>query len=70
VNIRISKYSIDFYEKFDEIMAVDGRRPTVNFDREAISFWPMKKIGPSLRIIIIFKRAWGRLLNFSPSKRL
>jgi glycine/D-amino acid oxidase-like deaminating enzyme len=47
VNIRISQYSIDFYEKFDEAMAVNGEKAHAEFRQRGYLFlasetnWPL-----------------------------
>ncbi len=49
VNIRISQYSIDFYEKFDEVMAVNGEKAHADFRQRGYLFlgneknWPLIK---------------------------
>jgi glycine/D-amino acid oxidase-like deaminating enzyme len=49
VNIRISQYSIDFYEKFDEVMAVSGEKAHADFRQRGYLFlgneknWPLIK---------------------------
>jgi glycine/D-amino acid oxidase-like deaminating enzyme len=49
VNIRISQYSIEFYEKFDEVMAVDGEKAHADFRQRGYLFlgdeknWPLIK---------------------------
>jgi glycine/D-amino acid oxidase-like deaminating enzyme len=39
VNIRISQYSIEFYEKFDEVMTVDGEKAHADFRQRGYLFW-------------------------------
>jgi glycine/D-amino acid oxidase-like deaminating enzyme len=47
VNIRISQYSIEFYEKFDEVMAVNGEKAHADFRQRGYLFlgneknWPL-----------------------------
>jgi glycine/D-amino acid oxidase-like deaminating enzyme len=49
VNIRISQYSIAFYEKFDEVMAVNGEKAHADFRQQGYLFlgneknWPLIK---------------------------
>lgn len=49
VNIRISQYGIQFYEKFDETMAIDGERAYAEFKQQGYLFlggdknWPLIK---------------------------
>jgi glycine/D-amino acid oxidase-like deaminating enzyme len=49
VNIRISQYSIDFYEKFDEVMALNGEKAHADFRQRGYLFlgneknWPLIK---------------------------
>ena len=49
VNIRISQYSIDFYEKFDEVMAANGEKAHAGFRQRGYLFlgneknWPLIK---------------------------
>jgi glycine/D-amino acid oxidase-like deaminating enzyme len=49
VNIDIARYSVPFYEKFDELMEVEGERPHADFRRRGYLFlgrqekWPVMK---------------------------
>ncbi len=49
VNIRISQYGVQFYEKFDETMAVDGEKAHAEFQQRGYLFlaneknWPLMK---------------------------
>ena len=49
VNIRVSQYSIEFYEKFDEVMAVNGEKAHADFRQRGYLFlgneknWPLIK---------------------------
>jgi len=67
VNIRIAQYSINFYEKFDEIMAVDGEKAHSEFRQRGYLFladernWPIieknykfqKRMGAAVELLSI-----------------
>jgi len=67
VNIRISQYSIDFYEKFDEARAVNGEKAHAEFRQRGYLFlasetnWPLiqshcqfqKKLGAKVELLSV-----------------
>jgi len=67
VNIRISQYSIDFYEKFDEAMAVNGEKAHAEFRQRGYLFlvsetnWPLieknyhfqKRLGANVNLLSV-----------------
>jgi FAD-dependent oxidoreductase domain-containing protein 1 len=59
VNIRISKYSIDFYEKFDEIMAVDGEKAHSELRQRGYLFLANEKNWPLIENHYHFQKSMG-----------
>jgi glycine/D-amino acid oxidase-like deaminating enzyme len=59
VNIRISSYSIDFYEKFDEIMAVDGEKAHSEFRQRGYLFLANEKNWPLIENHYHFQKSMG-----------
>jgi FAD-dependent oxidoreductase domain-containing protein 1 len=59
VNIRISNYSIDFYEKFDEIMAVDGERAHSEFRQRGYLFLANERNWPLIENHHHFQKSMG-----------
>ena len=59
VNIRISRYSIDFYEKFDERMAVDGEKAHAEFRQRGYLFLANEKNWPLIESHYQFQKSLG-----------
>jgi glycine/D-amino acid oxidase-like deaminating enzyme len=59
VNIRISTYSIDFYENFDEIMTVDGEKAYSEFRQRGYLFLANEKKWPLIEKHSRFQKSMG-----------
>jgi FAD-dependent oxidoreductase domain-containing protein 1 len=59
VNIRISQYSVDFYEKFDEVMAVNGEKAHAEFRQRGYLFLANEKNWPLIENHYQFQRRLG-----------
>ncbi|MFB3884139.1 MAG: NAD(P)/FAD-dependent oxidoreductase [Thermodesulfobacteriota bacterium] len=59
VNIRISQYSVDFYEKFDEVMAVDGEKAHADFRQRGYLFLANEKNWPLIESHYHFQKSLG-----------
>src|SRR4030042_2649528 len=59
VNIRISQYSVGFYEKFDEVMAVNGEKAHAEFRQRGYLFLPNEKNWPLIDNHYQFQRRLG-----------
>jgi glycine/D-amino acid oxidase-like deaminating enzyme len=59
VNIRISLYSISFYEKFDELMAVDGEKAHAEFRQRGYLFLANEKNWPLIERQVRFQKSLG-----------
>ncbi len=69
VNIRISQYSIDFYEKFDERMEVNGEKAHAEFRQRGYLFLASEKNWPLIQSHYQFQKSWGRKSSFSPWRK-
>ena len=59
VNIDIARYSVPFYEKFDELMEVTGERPHVDFRRQGYLFLGRKEKWPVMKRLHEFQTFQG-----------
>ncbi len=59
VNIRISQYSVDFYEKFDDVMAVNGEKAHAEFRQRGYLFLGNEKNWPLIENHYQFQRRLG-----------
>jgi len=59
VNIRISQYSVGFYEKFDEVMAVNGEKAHAEFRQRGYLFLGNEKNWPLIENHYYFQRRLG-----------
>ncbi len=59
VNVRIARFSVAFYERFAERMAVDGERPEIEFRQRGYLFLAEAAAWPALRARAERQRAWG-----------
>lgn len=59
VNIRISQYSVDFYEKFDDVMAVNGEKAHAEFRQRGYLFLGNEKNWPLIENHYQFQRMLG-----------
>jgi glycine/D-amino acid oxidase-like deaminating enzyme len=59
VNIRISRYGADFYETFDETMAVDGERAHSEFHQRGYLFLANERNWPLIRKHYDFQKSLG-----------
>ena len=59
VNIRISLYSIGFYEKFDELMAVNGEKAHAEFRQRGYLFLANEKNWPLIESHYRFQKSLG-----------
>ena len=59
VNIDIARYSVPFYEKFDEIMEVEGERPHADFRQRGYLFLGRKEKWPVMKRLYEFQRSQG-----------
>jgi len=59
VNIRVSSYSIDFYEVFDEVMAVDGEKAHSEFRQRGYLFLANEKNWPLIESHYRFQKRMG-----------
>ena len=59
VNIRISRYSIDFYEKFDESMAVNGEKAHSEFRQRGYLFLANERNWPLIENHYHFQKSMG-----------
>lgn len=59
VNIRISQYSVYFYEKFDEVMAVDGEKAHAEFRQRGYLFLANEKTWPIMERHHQFQKSMG-----------
>ncbi len=59
VNIRISTYSIDFYERFDDLMAVDGEKAHCEFRQRGYLFLGNERNWPLLEKHYHFQKSLG-----------
>jgi FAD-dependent oxidoreductase domain-containing protein 1 len=59
VNIRISQYSVDFYEKFDEAMAVNGEKAHAEFRQRGYLFLANEKNWPLIENHYQFQKRLG-----------
>jgi glycine/D-amino acid oxidase-like deaminating enzyme len=63
VNIRISQYSIDFYEKFDEAMAVNGEKAHAEFRQRGYLFLASETNWPLIEKNYHFQKRLGANVN-------
>ena len=63
VNIRISQYSIDFYEKFDEAMAVNGEKAHAEFRQRGYLFLASETSWPLIEKNYRFQKRLGANVN-------
>jgi len=59
VNVRICQYSVDFYEKFDELMAVDGEKAHAEFRQRGYLFLANEKNWPLIESHHKFQKSLG-----------
>jgi glycine/D-amino acid oxidase-like deaminating enzyme len=59
VNIDIARYSVPFYEKFDELMEVEGERPHVDFRQRGYLFLGRKEKWPVMKRLHEFQVSQG-----------
>ena len=59
VNVRICQYSLDFYEKFDERMAVDGEKAHAEFRQRGYLFLANEKNWPIMERHHQFQKSMG-----------
>jgi FAD-dependent oxidoreductase domain-containing protein 1 len=59
VNIRISQYSIGFYEKFDELMEVNGEKAHAEFRQQGYLFLANEKNWPLIKSHYQFQKSLG-----------
>ena len=73
VNIRISKYSLKFYETFDETMAVDGEKAHAEFRQRDYLFLANEKIWPLIKKHCEFQTRMGaavELLSVDDTRKI
>ena len=63
VNIRLSQYSIDFYEKFDEAMAVNGEKAHAEFRQRGYLFLASETNWPLIEKNCHFQKRLGANVN-------
>jgi len=59
VNISIARYSVPFYEKFDELMEVEGERPHADLRQRGYLFLGRKEKWPVMKKLHEFQRSQG-----------
>ena len=59
VNIDIARYSVPFYEKFDELMEVDGDRPHADFRQRGYLFLGRKEKWSVMKKLYEFQNSQG-----------
>jgi len=59
VNIDIARYSVPFYEQFDEIMEVEGERPHADFRRRGYLFLGRREKWPVMKRLHAFQTSQG-----------
>jgi glycine/D-amino acid oxidase-like deaminating enzyme len=59
VNIDIARYSVPFYEKFDELMEVEGEKPHADFRRRGYLFLGRKEKWPVMKRLHEFQISQG-----------
>ncbi len=59
VNVRIARHAVDFYERFADLMAVDGERPDIEFRQRGYLFLADGAAWPALRARAERQRGWG-----------
>ncbi len=59
INVRIARHTVDFYERFAEVMVVAGERPDIEFRQRGYLFLADAAAWPGLRSRAARQRAWG-----------
>jgi FAD-dependent oxidoreductase domain-containing protein 1 len=59
VNLDIARFSVPFYEKFDEIMEINGERPRVDFRQRGYLFLGRKEKWSVMKKLFEFQRSQG-----------
>jgi len=59
VNIDIARYSVPFYERFDELMEVEGESPHADFRQRGYLFLGRKEKWPIMKRLYEFQRSQG-----------
>jgi glycine/D-amino acid oxidase-like deaminating enzyme len=59
VNIEIARYSMPFYEKFDELMEVEGERPHADFRQAGYLFLGRQEKWPVMKRLYEFQTSQG-----------
>jgi FAD-dependent oxidoreductase domain-containing protein 1 len=59
VNIDIARYSVPFYEQFDELMEVEGERPHADFRQRGYLFLGREEKWPVMKKLHEFQRSQG-----------
>ena len=59
VNLDIARYSVPFYEKFDELMEVEGERPHADFRQAGYLFLGMEQKWPVMKRLHEFQISQG-----------
>lgn len=59
INVRIARYSVTFYERFADLMAVGDERPDIEFRQRGYLFLADAQAWPALRARAQRQRGWG-----------
>jgi glycine/D-amino acid oxidase-like deaminating enzyme len=59
INVRIARHTVDFYERFADLMAVGDERPDIEFRRRGYLFLADVRSWPAFRARAERQRAWG-----------
>ncbi len=59
INVRIARHTVEFYERFADLMAVEGERPDIEFRQRGYLFLADAAAWPALRARAERQRRWG-----------